>query len=224
MKIPRVILPILAAAFALSSAIAVPISDDTLRLALPSPELYLKHRADLALSDAQASAVQSAIATMNREFRELTPPLQARTRELVAAVENPTASADEVQRRLEAVFEAENRLKASRLRASLAARRAVTPEQWSKLSELRGATAPAGRAPTNAEPAREDLHEKFLRVRKLSQELFPDGPPADLRRLFNDAQNKARAGRTAEADRLFDRIIAEFEQRLAEKSANTSKP
>lgn len=213
----------MAAAFALPVN-AGPVLDDTLRLALPGPELYVKHRQTLALTDAQATAVQAAIATMNREFRELTPSLEARTRELVDVVENPSASADEVQRRLDAVFEAENRLKASRLRASLAARRAVTPEQWKQLSEIRGAASPPARVTTSAEPSREDLQKKLTRVRELSHELFPDGPPADLRRIFNEAQNKVRAGRLAEAERAFDRLIADFEKRRDIVKPPTPKP
>ena len=226
MKISRVFLPILAAALALalSGAMAAPVSDDTLRLALPAPELYVKHSAALELTGAQAAAVQSAIATMKREFRELTPPLEARTSELVAVVETPSASADEVQRRLDAVFEAENRVKASRLRASLAARRAVTPEQWKKLSELRGGAAVAEPAVTSGEPTRGDLQKKLQRVRELTREFSTEGPPPDLRRLFNEAQNKTRAGRAAEAERAFDRIIAELEKRIADKSATTPKP
>jgi hypothetical protein len=161
---------------------------------------------------------------MEREFREMTPVLEARTRELAAAVENPSASADEVQRKLDALFETENRLKAARLRASLAARRAVTPEQWRKLSELRGTAAAREPVGTGAEPTREELLKKLARVRELNGQLSTEGPPPDLRRIFNEAQNKMRAGRTAEADRLFDRLIAEFEQRLADKSANASKP
>jgi Spy/CpxP family protein refolding chaperone len=225
MKIPRLFFPVIAATLVLSSAVAAPITDDTLRLALPAPELYIRHRAELALTDAQAAAVQSAIATMNREFRELTPPVEARTRELAAAVEDAATSAAEVQRRLDAVFEAENRLKASRLRASLAARRTVTPEQWKKLSELRGAAAPREPASAGAEPTREDLLKKLARVRELNREVFPNGPPADLRRLFNEAQNKVRAGRTAEAGRLFDRLIEAMEKhRATAPPANKDRP
>ena len=196
-----------------SPAIAGPIADDTLRQALPAPELYMKHRATLALTDAQTASVQAAIAAMNREFRELTPPLEARTRELVGAVENPAASADEVQRKLEAVLEAENRLKSARLRASLAARRALTPEQWKTFTALWDATALSRAATTSAEPTSDGLHRKFLRVRELSREVFPDGPPPDQRRIFNEAQNKMRAGKLAEAERAFDQLIEDMEKR-----------
>ncbi len=135
------------------------------------------------------------------------------------------ASADEVQRKLDTLFETENRLKAARLRASLAARRAVTPEQWKKLSELRGAAAPREPASTGAEPTREDLLKKLARVRELNREVFPNGPPADLRRLFNEAQNKVRAGRTAEAGRLFDRLIEAMEKhRATAPPANKDRP
>ena len=204
-----------------SPAAAALIADDTLRLALPAPELYVKHRLALALTNAQAASLQAALATMNREFRELTPPLEARTRELVGAVENPAASAEEVQRKLDAVLEAESRLKAARLRASLAARRALTPEQWQKLSGLRGAAEPGV---TSAEPAREDLRKKLERVRELSREVFPDGPPPDQRRLFNEAQNKTRAGRLAEAEGVLDRLIADMEGRRATQTPTTPKP
>ena len=201
----------------LSSAIAGPIADDTLRRALPAPELILRYHEALVLTEAQASTVQAAIATMNREFGALTPTLEARSRELAAAVEDPTVAADEVQRRLDAVLETESRLKAARLRASLAARRAVTPEQWRKLTELRSASAPREPATTAAEAVREDVQKKFQRVRELSGEVFPDGPPPDLRRLFNEGQNKVRAGRLAEAESAFDQLIEAMEKRRAGK-------
>lgn len=223
MKPRLAFLSLLLAATLSPSPAAGPVADDTLRLALPAPELFMKHRQALALTDAQAASVQAAIAAMGREFRELTPPLEARTRELVGAVENPAASADEVQRKLEAVLEAESRLKAARLRASLAARRALTPEQWKTFTAL-WATAALGRAATSGEPTREDLQKKLQRVRELSREVFPDGPPPDQRRIFNEAQNQMRAGKLAEAERAFDRLLEEMEKRRAAPTPATPKP
>lgn len=226
MKTPRLIHTLLIAAVLISSATksTAASADDTLRRALPAPELYMKHRQALALTDAQTATLRTAMDTLNREFRELMPVLESRTRELAAAVEDAAASADLVQRRLDALLETENKLKAARLRASLAARRAITPEQWKTLNELRGGSAAAEPAGTGGEPTRAELNEKLQRVRTLVREFSPEGPPPEFRRLFNEAQTKARAGRTAEAARVFDRIIEGLEQRIAEKSAATSKP
>lgn len=226
MKTLRSIHVLLVAAALLSGAIksTAATADDALRRALPAPELYVKHRQALALTDAQAATLRTAMETLTRESRELMPVLEARTRELAAAVEDAAASADTVQRRLDAVLETENKLKAARLRASLTARRALGPEQWKKLNELRGSAAAAEPASTGEEPTRTDLQKKLQRVRELMGAFSAEGPPPEMRRLFNEAQTKARAGRTAEADRVFDRIIAGLEQRIAEKSAATPKP
>ncbi|MEZ5384953.1 MAG: hypothetical protein R3F13_05505 [Prosthecobacter sp.] len=207
MKAIHLFIPAIATMLVWSSAFGSS-ANDTLRLALPSAEVYLQQRAALALTDAQTATVESAIATMIRESHEMTPQLEARNRELVAAVENASTSAEEVQGKLEAVFEVENRLKAARLRANLAARRAVTSEQWKKLGELLVAAA-------STEPTRDDLREKVQRMRELTRELFPDGLPVELRRLYSEAQNETRAGQTAGAARLFDQIIAEMESRRA---------
>lgn len=224
MKTIHFFVPVIAALLVSFSALGSSNTDDSLRLALPSAELYLKQRTALTLTDAQAASVESAIATMIRESRELTPQLETRNRELVAAVENLSENPEAVQRKLDAVFETENRLKAVRLHANLAARRAVTPEQWKKLREILGATAPEKQAIASAEPTRADLLEKVQRVRELTGELFPDGPPADLLRLYNDGKNETRAGRTVEAGRLFDRLIAEMESRRAATRLKTNRP
>jgi Spy/CpxP family protein refolding chaperone len=192
------------------SVLAAP-PDDTLRRALPGPELYIKHLQTLALTDAQAATLRAAIETMNREFREQTPVLEERTRALAAAVEDAATPADEVQRRLDAVLEIESRMKASRLRVSLAARRMLTPEQWAKLASITGASEPTV---AGAEPVREELHGKLARIRQLSAEVFPAGPPEDFRRRFNRAQNQMRAGNPGETARLFDEIISDLEKRL----------
>ena len=206
-----------AAALAPAVVAAAPPPDDTLRRALPGPEHYLKHRQTLALSDAQAATVRAAIETMNREFRELTPALEARTRELAGAVEDAATPAEDVTTRLDAVLEIENRLKAARLRASLAARRALSPGQWTIMAGLRGTVAASEPAAASAELTRDDLQKKLARVRELSGEVFPDGPPPDLRRLFNEGQNKVRAGRLAEAESAFDQLIEAMEKRRAGK-------
>lgn len=188
-----------------------------LKSVLPPPEFYTRHKDSLNLTQAQGQSLREVLDTMNRDFRAAQADLTARSRELEAAVENASLPADEVTRKLHALLQAENRAKEIRFNASLAARRLLTDEQWQKTRTLAAAAAPprARTGPTAdmAEEARMALQQKLERVRALSSEVFPDGPSPEFRRRFEELKNKVRSGQTADADKLFDQLIAELEKR-----------
>ena len=198
-----------------------------LKNALPTPEFYVKHRKALGFTDAQAETLRKTIETMNRDFFAADAEMTARARELQAAVEDGTQPPEAVAQRLDALLQSENRAKAVRFGASLAARRMLTPEQWEQARALMTPApvrARGGPASSLPEDARVTLQKKLERVRALTGEVFPAGPPPDFRRRFNDLQNKVRNGQVEAADTLFDQLIADMEMRRAAPAANNPKP
>lgn len=187
-----------------------------LKSVLPPPEFYVRHKESLDLTSTQGQSLRELLDTMNRDFRAAEADLTARSRELQAAVEDKSLPADAVKQKLQALLQAENRAKEIRFHASLAARRLLTPEQWERARALadsapsRARTGPAANLP---EEVRAPLQKKLERVRALAREAFPGVPPPEFRRRMNELQNRVRSGQAADADKIFDQLIADLEKR-----------
>ncbi len=187
-----------------------------LKSILPPPEFYTRHKDALNLTSEQGRALREVLNGLHREFTPAESNLTVATRELETAVADATRPAAEVTRKVEALLQAENRAKIVRFNASLAARRLLTDEQWAKARTLAAAaptrprTGPASNLP---EDSRAALKAKLDRVRALAGEVFPDGPPPEMRRRFAALPDKVRSGQTAEAEKLFDQLIADLEKR-----------
>lgn len=200
-----------------------PASD--LRSVLPQPEFYIKHKDALGLTAAQGSELRAAFEAMNRDFRAAEAEMTLRAGELQTAIEDATQSVDAVTQRLDALLAAENRCKSLRFRASLAAHRLLTPEQRELARTLTNPTptrSRAGPAANLTDATREELQEKLDRLRVLALEVFPEGPPPEIRRRSNELLNKVRNGRTEEANQLFDEMIADLAKQRA--TNQTPKP
>ena len=190
--------------------------DAGLKSVLPPPEFYSRQAEALQLTAEQQRSLRELFAGMNREFAVAQSNLTLRSRELEAAVQDTSLPADEVTRQFQALLQAENCAKELRFHASLAARRLLTPEQWERARALadsapsRARTGPAANLP---EEVRAPLQKKLERVRARAREAFPGGPPPAFRRRMNELQNRVRSGQAADADKIFDQLIADLEKR-----------
>jgi Spy/CpxP family protein refolding chaperone len=113
----------------------------------PGPRHVLDLAAGLALTPEQKQAAEGASAAMEAEARRLGQELVEREAALDRAFAGGAATADEVTRLAGEAAATEGQLRAVHLRAHLAMRAALTPEQVARYDRLRGyagATAPRG--------------------------------------------------------------------------------
>lgn len=202
-------------AFCALAALPLRAAEDAgLQSVLPPPEFYSRQAETLQLTPEQQRSLRELFAGMNREFAVAQSNLTHRSRELEAAVQNTTLPAAEVAGRFQALLQAENRAKEIRFHASLVARRLLTEEQWQKARSLADAAArtrpnPAANSPDDV---RAPLQKKLERIRALVAEVYPNGPPTELRARFTGLHSQVRASQSADADKLFDQFVADLEK------------
>jgi Spy/CpxP family protein refolding chaperone len=104
----------------------------------PGPRHVLDLAAGLALTPEQTRAAEEAYAAMEAEARRLGRQLVEREAALDRAFAGGAANADEVARLAGEAAATEGQLRAAHLRAHLAMKAALTPEQVARYDRLRG--------------------------------------------------------------------------------------
>jgi Spy/CpxP family protein refolding chaperone len=104
----------------------------------PGPRHVLDLAAGLALTPEQTRAAEEAYAAMEAEARRLGRQLVEREAALDRAFAGGVATADEVARLADEAAATEGQLRAAHLRAHLAMKAALTPEQVARYDRLRG--------------------------------------------------------------------------------------
>ncbi|GIW07543.1 MAG: hypothetical protein KatS3mg060_2348 [Dehalococcoidia bacterium] len=113
----------------------------------PGPRHVLDLAAELALTPEQRRATEETYAAMEAEARRLGQQLVEREAALDRAFAGGAATAEEVARLTSETAATEGQLRAVHLRAHLATKAALTPEQVARYDRLRGyadTTAPHG--------------------------------------------------------------------------------
>ena len=189
-----------------------------LRRELPSPQFYSQNRQELKLDASQSETLRQTLVDMNRSLSQAEATMTERAQALQDAIKDSAQSPEEVEQRLNALMKVENEVKAIRFHAGLAARRMLRPEQWQRASELNHVESRprSGPVASLSDEKQTELANKLQSLRHLGEDLFPNGPPADLRRRVNEAQHKVRNGMIDDAFRLMDDLITELKQRRAD--------
>jgi len=104
----------------------------------PGPRHVLDLRAELRLTAAQRAAVQVAFVEMDAEARRLGAAIVEAERALDGRFARGDLGAAELDRAVEAIAALQGKLRAAHLRAHLATRAALTPEQVARYDALRG--------------------------------------------------------------------------------------
>lgn len=104
----------------------------------PGPRHVLELRADLALTAAQARIVQASFDEMSAEARRLGAAIVDAEQSLDARFARGDLDAADVDRAVAAIAALQGKLRAAHLRAHLATRAALTPEQVARYDALRG--------------------------------------------------------------------------------------
>ena len=119
----------------------------------PGPRHLLDLAAELALTPEQTRAAEEAYAAMEAEARRLGQQLVEREAALDRAFAGGAATAVEVARLAEAAAATEGQLRAVHLRAHLAMKAVLTPEQVARYDRLRGYAGDAAPRDGAAAPA-----------------------------------------------------------------------
>lgn len=110
----------------------------------PGPRHVLDLRAELGLTAAQRAAVQVAFVEMDAEARRLGAAIVEAERALDGRFAGGDLGAAELDRAVDAIAVLQGKLRAAHLRAHLATRAALTPEQVARYDALRGYAHEAG--------------------------------------------------------------------------------
>ena len=104
----------------------------------PGPRHVLDLPAELGLTAAQRAAVQVAFVEMDAEARRLGAAIVEAERALDGRFARGDLGAAELDRAVDAIAALQGKLRAAHLRAHLATRAALTPEQVARYDALRG--------------------------------------------------------------------------------------
>jgi Spy/CpxP family protein refolding chaperone len=137
---------LLAAAVVLSAmAAAVPVAaqaapsiDDPIARTLFEPELIMKHRRAITLSDEQRDAISRLIKELQGKVVSLQWELQDQVETLSEELARPRVDLDRARDRLERVMLTERKIKEGHLTLLVRIKNLLTPQQQQALSRLRG--------------------------------------------------------------------------------------
>lgn len=132
---------------ALSSVHAVaqsaPAVDDPVSRSLFEPELIMKHRRAISLTDEQRDAISRLIRELQGQVVSLQWELQEQAEALGTELAKPRVDLDRAKDRLDRVMQTERKIKEAHLTLLVRIKNLLTPQQQAALTKLR-ADAPAG--------------------------------------------------------------------------------
>ena len=117
---------------------ATPPADPVFR-ALYEPELIMKHRRAIGLTDEQRDAISRLIRELQGKVVSLQWELQDQTTSLSAELDKPRVDLDRALDRMERVLQTEREIKAAHLTLLVRIKNVLRPEQQTSLRQLRDA-------------------------------------------------------------------------------------
>ncbi|MEO6787842.1 MAG: hypothetical protein ABI318_17095 [Chthoniobacteraceae bacterium] len=172
------------------------------------PDLLLRAKDEIRLTDEQRDRLQDEAAKMDVHFRELQERLQKENDALAAIVKPVSVDEDGALAQLDKVLEAEREVKRAQLAFMLAIKKQLTPEQQAKLTEFRKAH---GIDRASMEELHKRLVEKAQRVKDGVDKLHGrGGDPAPIAAIMEEAEALMHRGKTKEAEAAIDRALKEL--------------
>ncbi|PYT91714.1 MAG: hypothetical protein DMG36_17390 [Acidobacteria bacterium] len=111
-----------------------------------APELVIQHQEAIGLSGEQKDYFKGEIRQAQLKFTELQWKLQDEMEKLLSLVKQPRVDEQQALAQLDKVLAAEREIKKEQVTLLVRIKNKLTPEQQSKLSELRGKQVAAGNA------------------------------------------------------------------------------
>ncbi|HEY6945108.1 MAG TPA: periplasmic heavy metal sensor [Candidatus Acidoferrum sp.] len=105
------------------------------------PELVIQHQEAIGLSAEQKDAFKAEIRQAQLKFTELQWKLQDEMEKMVSLIKQPHVDEQQVLAQLDKVLAAEREVKREQITLLVRIKNKLTPEQQSKLAELRGKAA-----------------------------------------------------------------------------------
>jgi Spy/CpxP family protein refolding chaperone len=106
-----------------------------------APELVIQHQEAIGLSAEQKDSFKAEIRQAQLKFTELQWKLQDEMEKLIALVKQPRVDEQQALAQLDKVLAAEREVKKEQVTLLVRIKNKLTPEQQSKLAELRGKPA-----------------------------------------------------------------------------------
>ncbi|MCC6316393.1 MAG: hypothetical protein IT361_01785 [Gemmatimonadaceae bacterium] len=131
------VLATLVAAPQLAHTQAVPSVDDPINRALFEPELIMKHRRAIGLSDEQRDAISRLIRDLQGQVVSLQWDLKEHTEALSVELSRPRVDLDRAQDQMGRVLQVERRIKEAHLTLLVRIKNLLKPEQQDALKKLR---------------------------------------------------------------------------------------
>ena len=114
--------------------------EDPLGQSFFPPELVIQHQEAIGLSPEQKDAFKTEIRQAQLKFTELQWKLQDEMEKMLSLVKQPRPDEQQVLAQLDKVLSAEREVKREQITLLVRIKNKLTPEQQSKLAELRGKT------------------------------------------------------------------------------------
>ena len=128
---------LLAAASTPAAAQSAPSIDDPISRTLFEPELIMKHRRAILLTDEQRDAISRLIKELQGQVVSLQWELQDQVASLATELGRPRVDLDRARDRLERVMQTERKIKEGHLTLLIRIKNLLTPQQQAELSKLR---------------------------------------------------------------------------------------
>lgn len=133
---------LLSAGITRASAQAASSTDDPIARSLFEPELIMKHRRAINLSDAQRDAISKLIRDMQAQVVSLQWELQEQVTSLSEELNRPRVDLDRAQDRMGRVLQTERRIKETHLTVLVRIKNQLSAAQQEQLRKLRSEGAP----------------------------------------------------------------------------------
>ena len=128
---------LLAAVSAPAAAQSAPSVDDPITRTLFEPELIMKHRRAINLTDEQRDAISRLIKELQGQVVSLQWELQDQVESLASELARPRVDLDRARDRLERVMQTERKIKEGHLTLLVRIKNLLSPQQQATLSKLR---------------------------------------------------------------------------------------
>jgi len=204
MKRPRVILTLSLLTVSATLFAALPTARN-LPYLMPTPEAVLQRAADIELSSAQRSQLESVVTAQQSALTQANEQVRQESNVLAQLLGREKPDEASVATQFEKVLNAENEVKRLRLKMSLHARSILTTEQRHKLETLQR-NAPTQR---QASPEQQELAAKMARVKELIERAKAEGRDlGNIREMWKRVDQATRERNIAEACRILDEAAA----------------
>ena len=173
-----------------------------------APELLVRARAEVPLTDEQRQQLQKVTDKMEALFTELQERLKKENDALAAIVKPERVDEPAALAQLDKILDVEREMKRAQIGFMLAIKNQLTPEQQAKLAAFRKAHA-VGLAPM--EELQKRLVAKAERVKAGVEKLLASGgSTAAVAAIMDEARTLMEQGKPTEAEAAIDRALKEL--------------